>query len=83
MYKDVQIEINFFGDQLNSVRIGGVTEPAYRELLSATYEVLLISIQNELPCRRYPSETLIRMALELQKKYQAMPTEARSEAYGY
>lgn len=73
--------LNFFGDQLNSVRLGGVAEPAYRELLNATYEVLLISIQNEIPCRRYPSDSLIKMAVELYTKHEAMPNEARSRAF--
>lgn len=70
--------INFFSDQYSSVRVGGVSEPAYRDMMNATFEVLLISIQNELPCRRYPSDVLLRMAMEFNKKYQSMPNEARS-----
>lgn len=71
--------INFFGDQYNAVRAGGVSEPAYRDLLAGTFDVLTLSIQNELPCRRYPSDALIKIAMDLNKKYLGMAEGARAK----
>lgn len=73
--------INFFADQYNAVRGAGVSEPAYKELMLGTYNMLLISIQNELPCRRFPSEDLIKLATDFHKKFQSMPGEARARAH--
>ncbi|WP_413576676.1 beta-sandwich domain-containing protein [Bdellovibrio sp. HCB290] len=72
--------INFFADQYNSVRVGGVAEPAYRDLLNASNETLMIAIQNELPCRKFPSETLLKLSTEFHKKLQSMPSDARARA---
>lgn len=70
--------INFFADQYNSVRVGGVSEPAYRDLLQAGNDVLMIAIQNELPCRKFPSDTLIKLSSDFNKKLQSMPPDARA-----
>lgn len=64
--------MNFFVDQYNAVRAGGVSEPAYKDMLTATYDVLMIAIQNELPCRRYSSATLIAMSVDFNNKYLSM-----------
>lgn len=72
--------INFFADQYNSVRVGGVSEPAYRDLLQAGHDVLMISIQNELPCRKFSSDSLIKIASEFSKKLSSMPADARARA---
>ncbi|MFS4458718.1 beta-sandwich domain-containing protein [Bdellovibrio sp. HCB2-146] len=70
--------INFFMDQYNSVRAGGVSEPAYKDLLNSTFSVLLFAVQNELPCRRFPSDALIKMSMDLNKKYLEMSESARA-----
>ncbi|WP_347358584.1 beta-sandwich domain-containing protein [Bdellovibrio sp.] len=70
--------MNFFADQYNAVRAGGVSEPAYKDLLMATYDVLVIAIQNELPCRRYPSDVLLGVAMDFNKKVKAMPADGRA-----
>ncbi|WP_413583245.1 beta-sandwich domain-containing protein [Bdellovibrio sp. HCB288] len=72
--------INFFADQYNAVRVGGVSEPAYRDLLSATMDVLTIAMQNELPCRKFSSDTLLKMSAEFHKKLQTMAADARARA---
>ncbi len=64
--------MGFFVDQYNAVRAGGVAEPAYKDMLTATYDVLMIAIQNELPCRKYSSSTLIQMSVDFNNKYLAM-----------
>ncbi|WP_413944009.1 beta-sandwich domain-containing protein [Bdellovibrio sp. HCB-162] len=70
--------LNFFADQYNAVRSGGVSEPAYKTLLNATYDVLQLAIQNELPCRRFPSDSLIQIALDLNKKQLSMTDSSRA-----
>ncbi|WP_255490150.1 beta-sandwich domain-containing protein [Bdellovibrio sp. KM01] len=70
--------INFFADQYNNVRVGGVSEPAYRDLLQAGNDVMMIAIQNELPCRKFPSDTLIKISTDFAKKLQSMPADARA-----
>jgi hypothetical protein len=70
--------MNFFVDQYNSVRAGGVSEPAYRDMLTATYDVLMIAIQNELPCRKYSSATLIKMSTDFNEKYLSMKQDAKA-----
>lgn len=70
--------MNFFVDQYNSVRAGGVSEPAYKDMLMATYDVLMIAIQNELPCRKYSSSTLLQMSVTFNEKYTAMKDGARA-----
>lgn len=72
--------MNFFVDQYNAVRGGGVSEPAYKSLLTGTYDMLIVSIQNELPCRKFPSAELIKMAMDFNKKHQSMPADARGRA---
>lgn len=72
--------MNFFVDQYNSVRGGGVSEPAYKNLLIGTNDMLLVSIQNELPCRKYTSGDLIQMANDFSKKVQGMAADARGRA---
>jgi hypothetical protein len=70
--------INFFADQYNAVRVGGVSEPAYRDLLQSGNDVMMIAIQNELPCRKFPSDVLIKISTEFSKKLQSMPADARA-----
>ncbi|WP_374077694.1 beta-sandwich domain-containing protein [Bdellovibrio bacteriovorus] len=72
--------LNFFADQYNAVRAGGVSEPAYRDLLNGTYNVLMLAIQNELPCRRFSSDTLIQISMDLNKKHQGMTEGSRARA---
>lgn len=73
--------INYFGDQYNTVRAGGASEPAYKDLLTGTYNMLLLSIQNELPCRRFSSETLIKMATDFNSKFQSMSESSRAKQF--
>lgn len=70
--------INFFGDQYNKVRAGGVSEPAYRDLLNGTFGVLTLAMQTELPCRKFPSADLIRMAMDMNKKYTDMQDSSKA-----
>lgn len=71
--------LNFFADQYNAVRAGGVSEPAYKNLLQGTFDVIVLSVQTELPCRKYPSASLISIASDLNKKYSAMPDSAKAK----
>jgi hypothetical protein len=70
--------INFFTDQYNNVRAGGVSEPAYKDMLTAVFDILGYAIQNELPCRKFSSDVLMQMSLDFNKKYNTMNDQSRA-----
>lgn len=69
----------FFIERLEASRVGGIAETSYRNMTNETYSVLTAAIQNELPCRRFSSEDLLAIALEMNKKRSEVGRGSRSE----
>lgn len=71
--------VDFFVQQFHASRPGGVAEASYREMITATYNVLLVAIENELPpCRVFSADNLMRIAVSFYQSHEKFGGESRA-----
>jgi hypothetical protein len=70
--------LNLFAERYNASRENSAAETAYKSMATESFNVLLTSIQSQLPCRTISSEGLTNIALDFQKRSEAAKQDSRA-----
>ncbi|WP_413560855.1 beta-sandwich domain-containing protein [Bdellovibrio sp. HCB209] len=70
--------LNFFAERHNASRVDSASEQGYKAMATETFEVFLLSIQSDQNCRVISSDSLIKIALDFQKKQEANKPDSRA-----
>jgi hypothetical protein len=70
--------LNFFAERHNASRPDSASEQGYKSMAEETFEVFLLSIQNDQTCRPVTSDSLIKIALDFQKRQEANKPDSRA-----
>lgn len=70
--------LNFFTERHNSSRADSAADQGYKALATETFEVFLASLQGDQTCRVVSSDSLIKIALDFQKRQDANKPDSRA-----
>ncbi len=70
--------LNFFAERHNASRPDSASEQGYKVMAEETFEVFLLSIQSDQTCRPVTSDSLIKIALDFQKRQEANKPDSRA-----
>ncbi|QLY26707.1 beta-sandwich domain-containing protein [Bdellovibrio sp. KM01] len=70
--------LNFFAERHNSSRADGALEQGYKLMADETFDVFMLSLQSDQICRPVTSESLIKIALDFQKRQEANKPDSRA-----
>jgi hypothetical protein len=70
--------LNFFTERHNASRPDSAADQGYKSLANVTFEVFLASLQGDQTCRVVSSDSLIKIALDFQKRQEANKPDSRA-----
>ncbi|UYL09313.1 beta-sandwich domain-containing protein [Bdellovibrio sp. SKB1291214] len=70
--------LNFFTERHNASRPDSAADQGYKALATETFEVFLASLQGDQTCRVVTSDSLIKIALDFQKRQDANKPDSRA-----
>lgn len=70
--------LNFFTERHNASRPDSAADQGYKSLATVTFEVFLASLQGDQTCRVVTSDSLIKIALDFQKRQDANKPDSRA-----